>query len=183
MQRRSAFERLTGSMSSPRGRRALCALAPLALLIALSGLPGCTKGDLVDQVMPYDHDAIKARKDVEKELDEKQFQQLQHLTDSHEGGSGGGGSGGRSDIRLKRDIVELGRLDNGIHLYRFRYKWADEEYVGVMAQEVEKVVPSAVSRDADGYLRVDYGRLGLRLETWDEWLREHAKQAAERRLR
>jgi hypothetical protein len=53
----------------------------------------------------------------------------------------------------------------------------------VMAQEVEKVVPSAVSRDADGYLRVDYGQVGLRLETWNEWLREHARQAAERRLR
>jgi hypothetical protein len=96
--------------------------------------------------------------------------------DSHEGGSGGGG--GRSDIRLKHDIVELARLKNGIHLYRFRYKWADQQYVGVIAQEVRKVVPGAVSTGADGYLRVDYGKLGLRLETWDEWVREHARQAA-----
>jgi hypothetical protein len=106
------------------------------------------------------------------------------IADAHEGGGGGGGGGGRgSDIRLKRDIVEVGTLGNGIHLYRFRYKWADQQYVGVMAQEVEKVVPSAVSRDADGYLRVDYGQLGLKLETWNEWLRDHARQAAERGLR
>ena len=179
MQRQRAFERSTGSMGSTRGRGTLCALAPLALLIALSGVAGCAKGDVVDQMMPYHHDVEKANKEYIKEQ-----QILRQVLDSHEGGgSGGGGTGGgRSDIRLKRDIVELGRLENGIHLYRFRYKWADQEYVGVMAQEVEKVVPGAVSRDTDGYLRVDYGQLGLRLETWDEWLREHAKQAAERRF-
>ena len=39
-----------------------------------------------------------------------------------------------------------------------------------MAQEVEKIEPSAVSRDRDGYLMVDYDRLGLRFMTWAEWL-------------
>jgi polysaccharide export outer membrane protein len=75
-----------------------------------------------------------------------------------------------SDIRLKRDISKLGELDNGLWLYRFRYLWSDTYYVGVMAQEVERVVPEAVVRDADGYLRVNYDRLGLRFVTWDEWL-------------
>jgi hypothetical protein len=74
-----------------------------------------------------------------------------------------------SDIRLKRDIIELIRLDNGIGLYRYRYRWSDQLYVGVMAQEVAEIVPDAVMRDVDGYLRVDYGRLGLKLQTWDEW--------------
>ena len=74
-----------------------------------------------------------------------------------------------SDIRLKRDIVELARLDNGLGLYRYRYRWSDETYVGVMAQEVAEIVPDAVLLGADGYLRVDYSRLGLRLMTWDEW--------------
>jgi Chaperone of endosialidase len=57
------------------------------------------------------------------------------------GGGGGRGSGGghRSDIRLKEDIVPLARLDNGIELYRFRYKGSDHtSYVGVMAQEVRE---------------------------------------------
>ncbi len=75
-----------------------------------------------------------------------------------------------SDIRLKRDIVELTRLDNGIGLYRYRYNWSDQIYVGVMAQEVAEIVPDAVMQGSDGYLRVDYGKLGLRLRTWDEWL-------------
>jgi Chaperone of endosialidase len=101
---------------------------------------------------------------------------------SHVQFSGGGGGGSQwqsiggaalgsilSDIRLKRDIVLLTRLDNGIGLYRFRYDWSDRLYVGVMAQEVEAIRPDAVVRGADGYLRVAYGRLGLRFMTWDEW--------------
>jgi len=74
-----------------------------------------------------------------------------------------------SDVRLKRDIVKLGELANGLHLYRYRYLWSDVIYVGVMAQEVAAIAPTAVVRGADGYLRVDYGQLGLRLTTWDEW--------------
>jgi len=75
-----------------------------------------------------------------------------------------------SDIRLKRDIIELARIDNDIGLYRYRYNWSDQYYVGVMAQEVADIIPDAVVRGPDGYLRVDYGRLGLHLMTWDEWL-------------
>jgi hypothetical protein len=74
-----------------------------------------------------------------------------------------------SDSRLKRDIARLTCLDNGICLYRFRYMWSDELYVGVMAQEVERIVPAAVTRGSDGYLRVHYGRLGLTFQTWTEW--------------
>jgi len=83
---------------------------------------------------------------------------------------GGCGCGQPSDIRLKRDIAQVGELDSGINLYRYRYLWSDTTYVGVMAQEVAEVVPEAVLRGADGYLRVDYARLGLRLQTWDQRL-------------
>ena len=38
-----------------------------------------------------------------------------------------------------------------------------------MAQEVEAVMPAAVVRGSDGYLLVDYDRLGLRMQTWQEW--------------
>ena len=66
----------------------------------------------------------------------------------------------------------LMRLDNGLELYRFRYKGSDPTlYVGVMAQEVQKIDPSAVSRDRDGYLLVDYDRLGLKFMTWEEWMK------------
>ena len=75
-----------------------------------------------------------------------------------------------SDARLKRDIALVGRLDDGLGLYQYRYLWSDTVYVGVMAQEVALIHPDAIVRDAlDDYLRVDYGRLGLRLMTLPEW--------------
>ena len=79
-----------------------------------------------------------------------------------------------SDIRLKRDIVPVGHLANGLRLYRYRYVWSSTLYVGVIAQEVREVVPAAVMRGRDGYLRVDYRQLGLRLQTWDEWVASHS---------
>ena len=71
-------------------------------------------------------------------------------------GGGRGGGGRRSDIRLKHDIVLLGRLDNGIGFYRFKHNGSDKAYVGAMAQEVQAVMPQAVARDGDGYLEVFY---------------------------
>jgi hypothetical protein len=71
---------------------------------------------------------------------------------------------------LKRDISLVGELDSGVGLYRYRYLWSDTIYVGVVAQEVAAVMPEAVQRGADGYLRVDYARLGLRPQIWDEWV-------------
>jgi hypothetical protein len=74
-----------------------------------------------------------------------------------------------SDIRLKRNIELVGRLDDGLGLYRYRYLWSDAVYVGVMAQEVAFVHPDAVVQGPDGYLRVKYSRLGLKLMTLPEW--------------
>jgi hypothetical protein len=75
-----------------------------------------------------------------------------------------------SDIRLKHNVALLGRLDNGLGFYRFSYNGSDAAYVGVMAQEVEAIMPDAVVRGSDGYLRVFYDRLGLRMQTWEEWI-------------
>jgi outer membrane immunogenic protein len=75
-----------------------------------------------------------------------------------------------SDTRLKRDVVFLTRLDNGLGIYRYRYLWSDAVYVGVMAQEVALIRPDAVVRSPlDDYLRVDYARLGLKPMTLPEW--------------
>ena len=104
------------------------------------------------------------------------------------GGRGGGGRGGggrarggggrRSDIRLKHDIVLLGYLNDGLGLYRFSYNGSDKPYVGVMAQEVMQIVPAAVTRDRDGYLRVNYEKLGLKFQSYDRWRRSgHVSQA------
>jgi endosialidase-like protein len=94
------------------------------------------------------------------------------------GGRGGGGRGGggrRSDILLKHDIVLLGHLENGVGFYRFSYIGSDKAYVGVMAQEVQDVRPDAVVRGSDGYLRVFYGKLGLKFQTYDRWIASGAQ--------
>ena len=91
------------------------------------------------------------------------------------GGGGRRGGGRRSDIALKHDIELLGRLDNGIGFYRFSYNGSDKAYVGVIAQEVELVMPNAVVRGRDGYLRVHYGKLGVPFETYDQWVASGAR--------
>jgi len=92
------------------------------------------------------------------------------------GHRGGGGRGGRrSDIRLKHDVVLLGYLDDGLGFYRFSYNGSEKAYVGVIAQEVQQIVPQAVMRGRDGYLRVNYNGLGVKFESYREWLGSGAK--------
>jgi hypothetical protein len=97
---------------------------------------------------------------------------------AHTGGARAGGAargGRRSDFRLKHAITLIGRLDNGLGFYRFVYNGGTTAYVGVMAQEVQTVMPDAVVRGPDGYLRVRYDKLGLRFETYDRWLSSGAQ--------
>jgi hypothetical protein len=92
------------------------------------------------------------------------------------GGRGGGGGGGRrSDIALKHDVMLLGHLDNGLAYYRFAYIGSERTYVGVMAQEVQSVRPDAVARGRDGYLRVHYGKLGVKFQTYEQWTADGAR--------
>jgi hypothetical protein len=87
------------------------------------------------------------------------------------GGGGGGGGGGNvltgcppacdpgskivgslinkviSDARLKRDVVRVDTLSNGIGLYRFRYLWNDKLWVGVLAQQ-EKALSQGLFLEA-----------------------------------
>lgn len=65
-----------------------------------------------------------------------------------------------SDMRAKEDIRLVGRTFDGLNVYTFRYKGDDVTQMGVMAQEVQKVHPDAVVPLADGYLSVDYSRIG-----------------------
>jgi len=90
------------------------------------------------------------------------------------GNSGGGGGGNRSDIRLKREIAVVGKLPNGLKLYKFKYLWSDVEWVGVMAQDVLKVAPEAVITGKDGFFRVRYDLLGTAMKTFDQWKAEMA---------
>ena len=73
----------------------------------------------------------------------------------------------RSDIRLKENIVRIGDHPAGFGLYLFDYRPEHRDACGhgrrfgVLADEVARVVPDAVTRGADGYLRVDHARIGV----------------------
>ena len=82
------------------------------------------------------------------------------------GGGGNGGGGGRtgSDRRLKHDLQFVGTTIYGLPVYDFKYNGQQGTYEGVMAQDVLKVKPEAVSIAADGFYRVNYRMLGLNLK-------------------
>jgi hypothetical protein len=72
-------------------------------------------------------------------------------------------------------VVLLGWLGNGLGYYRFAYNGSEKAYVGVVAQEVGAVRPDAVTRERDGYLRVFYEKLGLRFQSYDDWVASGAR--------
>lgn len=80
--------------------------------------------------------------------------------------SGGGSLAGNllsSDDRLKTDVQKVGETDEGLGLYAFRYRGDPKSYpksVGLMASEVEKAHPEAVTTlpGKDGMRAVDYGK-------------------------
>lgn len=72
-----------------------------------------------------------------------------------------------SDPDLKECVVKIGDHPLGIGLYLFDYKpeyrdtWGHGRQFGVMADEVEKIMPEAVSVHPDGYKMVNYAMLGI----------------------
>jgi hypothetical protein len=72
-----------------------------------------------------------------------------------------------SDIALKEDIKLVGTLPNGINLYSWSWNSIAKKLgidkqptTGVLAQEVQKVIPDAVEvHPENGYLAVDYSKI------------------------
>jgi hypothetical protein len=62
-----------------------------------------------------------------------------------------------SDIRLKSKIVRVGTHPRGFGIYEYDIDGKRER--GVMAQEVERVLPAAVIEHDSGYKMVNYGAL------------------------
>lgn len=65
-----------------------------------------------------------------------------------------------SDRRMKKDIVQIGKM-NGLGVYSFRYNYEEPEAelrMGFMADEVENIAPNAVHVAGDGFKRVDYAK-------------------------
>jgi hypothetical protein len=66
---------------------------------------------------------------------------------------------GYSDVRLKKDINYLFTMNNGVPIYNFKYKWSDDVSIGTMAQDIEDMIPEAVSHDSNGYKIVNYSKV------------------------
>lgn len=63
-----------------------------------------------------------------------------------------------SDRRLKRNVRKVGQHRLGIGLYAYTINGTRQ--VGVMAQDVQAIMPEAVLVRPDGYLMVNYGMIG-----------------------
>lgn len=97
---------------------------------------------------------------------------VRELTGSGSGGDSDGGmpmAPAASDRALKENIVRVGQHPLGMGLYLFDYKPEFQatcgvgRKFGVMADEVELVVPAAVSVGENGYKAVNYAMLGITL--------------------
>jgi hypothetical protein len=72
-----------------------------------------------------------------------------------------------SERQVKENIVRVGDHPLGFGLYLFDYRpeyreqWGHGRQFGVIIDEVETVVPEAVSVFPDGFKRVDYQMLGI----------------------
>lgn len=63
-----------------------------------------------------------------------------------------------SDIRVKENLKPIGQLDNGLNVYSYNYKGGSLQNIGVIAQEVENIMPDAV-HIINGIKHVDYARV------------------------
>lgn len=88
------------------------------------------------------------------------WQQKQQNANSAIGGLFGvlGTAAMYSDRRLKTDIKKVGKTDDGQKIYAYRYKGDRRMHLGLMAQEVQRKKPEAVTKDALGFRMVDYGK-------------------------
>ncbi len=93
-----------------------------------------------------------------------------HLLTQGTNGNGNDGAGvhsKQSDRLTKQNIVRICTHPFGIGLYLFDYKpefrdeWGHGRQFGVMADEVEQVMPEAVSIHPNGYKMVNYAMLGI----------------------
>ncbi|MGA1874764.1 MAG: tail fiber domain-containing protein [bacterium] len=75
-----------------------------------------------------------------------------------------------SDARLKKNVTSIDHaLDKVSALHGVEFEWRTEEFpekgfaegrkIGLIAQEVEKVLPEAVSYDNEGYMTVEYANI------------------------
>ena len=71
--------------------------------------------------------------------------------------SGIGSIAALSDRRAKKDVKKIGTME-GQNIYKYKMKSGGGIKLGMIAQDVEKKTPSAVTTGADGYKRVNYAK-------------------------
>ena len=89
----------------------------------------------------------------------------------------GGNVTAYSDIRRKKDLLKIDNaLDKVEQLtgYTYTNKKDNKRYTGLIAQDVEKVLPEAVATENDGHLSLAYGNMmGLLVEAVKELTRKN----------
>lgn len=63
-----------------------------------------------------------------------------------------------SDVDMKEDITQIAEMPNGLGIYEYTLKTTGERMIGVLANEVEALLPWAVGTKG-GYDVVDYGAI------------------------
>ena len=116
------------------------------------------------------------QEEVEQPLNEKKsysrpelriYGQVAEFTQGFSGAKKDGGTKRVSDRRTKHNITRVGDHPLGFGLYLFDYKPGNRDacnqgrQFGVMADEVLRVVPEAVSLQANGHYQVDYAMLDM----------------------
>jgi len=66
-----------------------------------------------------------------------------------------------SDVRIKDNIQKIGKSIDGYNIYKFRYNNSTQEYIGVMAQEVQRKKPKAVAKLNNDTYMVDYSQIDV----------------------
>lgn len=61
-----------------------------------------------------------------------------------------------SDARIKENIRPVGQLFNGLTVYTFNFPGDETTRLGLLAQEVEELIPQAVSESPEGLKMLDY---------------------------
>ena len=93
-----------------------------------------------------------------------------------------------SDKRWKKDIKDLqGSLDRVVRLQGVQYRWKEDEYpemnfpegdqIGLIAQDVEKIIPEVVNESSDGFKSIEYAKLvSVLIESIKEQQQQITKQ-------
>ena len=103
--------------------------------------------------------ATAAGTDISGLIQQNYTQQSANANNFNNGlfGLGAAGVTAFSDRRLKHSIKKIGTHRIGVPLYDFVYLCSEKRHVGVMADEVAKVMPAAVLMQPCGFVKVDYG--------------------------